>query len=846
MLSWSAFAARPQVVLGLGTGGGNFRLPYHQNFNRTLSSDTTYILTSWYFVDSTFSITIPAGTLIRGDSASGGSLIISRGAKIFAQGTKELPIVFTSNKPAGTRLPGDWGGVLILGAAPTNKPTTQQIEGGFATVPGAAAEFGGTDPDDNSGVFSYVRIEFPGIAFAQDNEINGLTLGGVGRGTKLDHIQVSFANDDDYEFFGGTVDAKYLIAWRELDDTYDTDFGWDGRLQFIYTKRDPLIFDASASGSSNGFESDNEASSPYSATPRTKARISNATIVGPARDSIEANALNSKWANTAMIRRASELSIYNSVLMGWKNGINLRDTLTQRAAIDNRLEIRNTSMAAPRAQLALSSSPSTGNIAGFDVVAWYTTGTGNLGETARQGTDMGYPIEVWNLDSTNNPVPTVGSEADVAGTSYQGRLSGDAWFDSVGYRGAFDPSLPRDRQWDWGWANYSPNSYDPELAYGLTLNLIGDWNLISVPLKGISNPAKTALFPTATSAAYLYQDGYVESPSLTHGVGYWLKFSGAQSGSLAGFPDLIDTMPVAAKWNIVGSISTPILSSSIQSIPNGNITTSYFSYDGGGYTIADTIKPGLGHWVKAAAAGSIVMDGFPTLPAPKNGMNASAILKQLNSVKVVNGSGKSQRLYFGELGENRSVLAAFEMPPVPPAGAFDARFSSQRMVEELFAEGATIQLQGITYPLSVELDLNQNNSGQAELVEMLNGKVVGTQIVRNGRAVVQHAVNALVIRTVAGSPVPSEYALSQNYPNPFNPSTRFAIDVPQNSEISVTVYDILGRNIATLFNGVKAAGSYTMEWNGTNDAGIGMPSGTYLLKMTGTGFSSVHKMLLMK
>ena len=455
-----AFAQKPQRVIGSGEGAANFRVPYVQpaGTNVVLSKDTVYILTGWYFVDSLATMTIQAGTVILGDSASGGTLIIRRGGKIIANGAQTAPIVFTSRKAAGTRRPGDWGGVIILGNAPTNKPTTQQVEGGFGTIVNTAAMYGGPDPNDSSGVLRYVRVEFAGIAFAQDNEINGLTLGGVGRKTAIDHVQVSYANDDDYEFFGGTVDAKYLVSWRNLDDCLDTDFGYSGRVQFAFIKRDPQIFDASSSGSSNGFESDNEGSSPYSATPRTSARFSNITLVGPAVDSNAANALNSKWDNTAMLRRATELSIYNSILVGWKKGINLRDTLTQRAAIDGRLEIRNTSIAAPTSQIALSSSPSTGNINGFDAVAWFNSGNNN-GATARQAGDVGIGSAAFVLDNSVNPVPAAASEGATAAAAFNaGRLNGDTWFTSVSYRGAFDPSKPMSQQWTAGWTNFDPQN----------------------------------------------------------------------------------------------------------------------------------------------------------------------------------------------------------------------------------------------------------------------------------------------------------------------------------------------------------------------------------------------------
>ena len=616
LIGFTAFAQKPKVTLGPGTGDVHFREPYHQNFNRTLSPDTVYILTGWYFVDSTYEITIPAGTLIRGDSASAGTLIISRGARIYAEGTSQRPIVFTSNDPVGKREPGDWGGVIILGEAPTNQVTTKQAEGGFGTIPNSDAMYGGTDPDDNSGIFRYVRIEFAGSVFSQDNESNGLTLGGVGRGTTIDHIQVSFGNDDDFEFFGGTVDAKYLVSWRTLDDTYDSDFGWSGRLQFIYTKRDPLIFDASASGSSNGFESDNEGASPYTAVPRTKSRISNATIVGPQNDT--ATSVNAKYQYVAMLRRGTEQSIYNSILMGYPRGIQLRDTLTQRAAIDNRLEIRNTSLQSSSANLlTLSSSPSTGNIPGFEFIGWFDgsspyTPTGNIGSTARNVNEVGLPASVFNLDATNNPVPLPGSEPATAETSFQGRLAGDAWFDSVSYRGAFDPSKSRSEQWDAGWTEYEPENRDYDIVP--QIQVLAGWNMISLPY-AVDDNRKTSLFPDATSDAFYYDGIYQTADSIYNGPGYWLKYPAAQIVNISGTEILASTVPVTTGWNLIGSLAIPIAVTSITSDPPGMITSSFFSYEGS-YVSTDSIRPGKGYWVKTSAIGNLFLS--TTASATKN------------------------------------------------------------------------------------------------------------------------------------------------------------------------------------------------------------------------------------
>ena len=203
----------------------------------TLTSNKQYLLKGFVYVTNSAELTIEPGTIIKGDKASKATLVIERGGKIWAQGTKNSPIVFTSNQPKGERSYGDWGGIVICGNAKVNTATgTAKIEGG------PRSEYGGLDNNDNSGALEYVRIEFSGVEYATDNEINGLTLGGVGSATILRHIQVSYCGDDSYEFFGGTVNAKYLVAFRGWDDEFDTDNGFSGKLQFLVGLRDPNEF----------------------------------------------------------------------------------------------------------------------------------------------------------------------------------------------------------------------------------------------------------------------------------------------------------------------------------------------------------------------------------------------------------------------------------------------------------------------------------------------------------------------------------------------------------------------------------------------------------------------------
>ncbi|HEY0896744.1 MAG TPA: hypothetical protein VGE15_09360, partial [Sphingobacteriaceae bacterium] len=217
----------------------------------------TYVLKGFVYVKNNATLTFEAGSVIRGDKDSKGTLIVTRGAKLVANGTATNPVVFTSGQEAGNRNAGDWGGIILLGNAPVNISGGEGvIEGGVDNAAGDG-KYGGSNADDNSGSLTYVRIEYGGIAFVQNNEINSLTLGGVGRGTTIENVQVSYGGDDGFEFFGGTVNAKNLVSLGHVDDDFDFDNGYVGNIQFAVALRDPALADAA--GDSNGIESDNDA-----------------------------------------------------------------------------------------------------------------------------------------------------------------------------------------------------------------------------------------------------------------------------------------------------------------------------------------------------------------------------------------------------------------------------------------------------------------------------------------------------------------------------------------------------------------------------------------------------------
>jgi hypothetical protein len=405
--------------------------------NTTWTRNNIYLLNGFVYVDNGATLTIEPGTIIKGDQTNKGALIIRRGSRIDARGTVNQPIVFTSNQPAGSRAAGDWGGIIICGNAPVNLPGNPTIEGGVQ------ANFGGTDPNDNSGFLQYVRIEFPGVAFLPNNEINGLTLGGVGAGTTIDHIQVSYSGDDSYEWFGGTVNAKYLIALRGTDDDFDTDNGFAGKVQFGVALRDPAVGDFASGGVSNGFESDNDANSSVN-TPVTSAVFSNMSIFVPS------GTLASPYAssNGAQIRRNSAQSIFNSVFTGRPYGLLLDGTATQANAASGALVFSNNVLAGFAAnRVARVNSGTSYNVKQF---------VGAANDTSN--TVAALALNPNNFNLTAGAFQPQASSPLGSGAAFSNAKLSSTFFTAVSYRGAFAPS-GAGTDWTAGWTSFDPQNF---------------------------------------------------------------------------------------------------------------------------------------------------------------------------------------------------------------------------------------------------------------------------------------------------------------------------------------------------------------------------------------------------
>ena len=301
------------------------------NTTTTLTSDKVWTLKGYVYVTDGAKLIIQPGTTIVSDVAEKGALCIERGSQIIAEGTQSKPIVFTSGRPEGQRTPGDWGGIVILGRAKTNRSSEPTIEGGIGRP------YGGTNDSDNSGVMRYVRIEYAGIAALPNSEINALTLGGVGNGTILENIQTIYANDDAFEFFGGTVNGKNLYAFATADDDFDFDFGYTGTITNGVAKRDPQFVDSGDAG--NGVECDNDGTGS-AAQPYTHPKLFNMILVGPNTSSALAN------HNLGLrFRRSTQFTMKNSVVWGWmKGGLSLESNETAQFVKDGVSVFENNSV----------------------------------------------------------------------------------------------------------------------------------------------------------------------------------------------------------------------------------------------------------------------------------------------------------------------------------------------------------------------------------------------------------------------------------------------------------------------------------------------------------------------
>ena len=448
----------PEVTVRTGDAGPKVAvLSGDVTANRTLYSDTVYTLRGFVKVANGATLTIQAGTTIQGDYETvGSSLFILRGARIDARGTAERPIVFTSSRPAGQRMPGDWGGLVIIGNGIVNRGSPVILEGTGTGPSNPQQDYsGGTDNADNSGTLRYVRVEFAGYATAPDAELNSFTFAAVGSGTRVEYLQALAGLDDHYEWFGGAVDSKYLVSYESGDDHFDMSEGHSGRHQFLIAYQSKILQPRPSAGNvSNdpqGIENDGCAGANclggQDSQPLTQPLIANFTLVGTGTGVVDATS----GGVGMMLRRGTAGHYVNGVVTRWpRAAVSLRDASTKARADAGDLQLRSLLLADNGAVFQPASGSTvqstldlTAN--GIDVAA-VTAASLFAGLPAT-------PTAAAQFDWT----PSAGSAARTGGlATFTGAMAQKAgtFVTATAYRGAADPNGPK---WWQGWTSYAGN-----------------------------------------------------------------------------------------------------------------------------------------------------------------------------------------------------------------------------------------------------------------------------------------------------------------------------------------------------------------------------------------------------
>ena len=455
-----AFSAEQAVTIGT-TGPRARTIAGNVLTNTTLYADTVYTLSGFVKVANGATLTIQPGTKIVGSlDVPGSALFILRGARIVADGTADAPIVMTSARADGDRLPGDWGGLIIVGNARINRAGDIIVEGSDANRPNGGAPGviygGGTTDDDSSGVLRYVRVEFAGFGVAQDQELNSFTFAAVGSRTRLEYLQALAGLDDHFEWFGGTVDAKYLVSYEAADDHFDSSEGHRGRNQFLIgyqtTVLQPRPGSGGTSGDPQGFEIDGCAGTGctdlQNSAPFNMPVFANFTMIGPGP-----NVLPASGAVGMVLRRGTGGTYINGIVGRYTVGLSIRDAASNQRRLDDSLTIRNLLLAENVAHLDPSASNFTQQAffagSGIDSVSGANSARLLFLSVPQAGTVPSTATLDWT--------PAAGSAAATGGLStFTGVVAArvGTFITPTAYRGAADPNGPK---WWQGWTIYDRN-----------------------------------------------------------------------------------------------------------------------------------------------------------------------------------------------------------------------------------------------------------------------------------------------------------------------------------------------------------------------------------------------------
>jgi hypothetical protein len=329
------------------------------------------------------------------------------------------------------------------------------------------------------------------------------------------------------------------------------------------------------------------------------------------------------------------------------------------------------------------------------------------------------------------------------------------------------------------------------------------------------------------ASVFKYAGGYVQVTTTTPTEGYWMKNVGAQVYSYPAI-QIIAHNPIngASGWNLIGGYELNVLTANITTVPSGLVEGSIYEYSGG-YQVATNLVPGYGYWIKLTGAGQIII---PEVLA-KGEEPVEYFKEDWGKIILTDATGINYTLYAvkGEVN-----LDNYELPPMPPAGMFDIRYGSGRIAEDLNSGNQTIEMSGVTYPLTVRVE------NMDIRLQDVTGREINAGLKSGEKVTINNPITKLMV--VSSELTPIEYALEQNYPNPFNPSTTIEFSLPEDvSNVKLSIYNTLGEKVAELVNTSLIAGKYSYQWNAKNVA-----TGMYIYELRTDKFVAVKKMVLLK
>ena len=383
-------------------------------------------------------------------------------------------------------------------------------------------------------------------------------------------------------------------------------------------------------------------------------------------------------------------------------------------------------------------------------------------------------------------------------------------------------------------------TFDAAIAYEIggrtfqmTVPIQNHWNMVSI--SGLhptgQNVSTWWQFRDPGANVFKYAGGYTGVTTAVPGTGYWMKHAGALTYNTgeewpAGGIQIVAHNPLAGAsgWNLIGGYELMVQAANVTTNPPGLQSGPIYKYSSG-YTVATTIDPGYGYWIKLTGAGQIII---PETMA--KGEVVEYFPEEWGKIVLTDATGINYTLYAvkGEVN-----LDNYELPPAPMAGMFDIRFSSGRIAEDINSSVKTIDMSGVTYPLTVRVE------GMDIRLMDETGKTVNVNIQSGEDIVISDA--SIMKLMVLGELIPSQYALSQNYPNPFNPSTTIEYQIPELSFVAIKVFDVIGNEITILLNEEKPAGSYEVKFNAE-----GLSSGIYFYQLRAGDFVKTKKMILIR